>query len=53
MTMGHISSANGVANQHVLELISQAVNPRNLASADTLWMAYFLKKNKIKLLYSI
>lgn len=41
MTMGHISSANGVANQHVLELISQAVNPRNLASADTLWMAYF------------
>ncbi|KAL6454047.1 TRA1 Transcription-associated protein 1 [Candida maltosa Xu316] len=41
MTMGHVSSNNGVANQNVLELISQAVNPRNLAAADTLWMAYF------------
>ncbi|KAI5963026.1 TRA1 [Candida pseudojiufengensis] len=40
MTMGHISSGLGVATQNVLELISQAVNPRNLAAADTLWMAY-------------
>ncbi|EGW30360.1 uncharacterized protein SPAPADRAFT_143045 [Spathaspora passalidarum NRRL Y-27907] len=42
MTMGHVSSGgSGVATQNVLELISQAVNPRNLAAADTLWMAYF------------
>lgn len=41
MTMGHVSPNGGVATQNVLELISQAVNPRNLAAADTLWMAYF------------
>lgn len=41
MTMGHVSSNNAVANQNALELISQSVNPRNLATADTLWMAYF------------
>ncbi|KAG2731167.1 hypothetical protein G9P44_005583 [Scheffersomyces stipitis] len=39
--IGHISSGPSVATQNVLELISQAVNPRNLAAADTLWMAYF------------
>lgn len=41
MTMGHVSPGGSVATQNVLELISQAVNPRNLAAADTLWMAYF------------
>lgn len=41
LSMGHISSSPTVATQNVLELISQAVNPRNLAAADTLWMAYF------------
>ena len=41
MNMGHIPSNGGVTTQHMLELISQAVNPRNLAAADTLWMAYF------------
>ena len=41
VSMGHISSGPAVATQNVLELISQAVNPRNLAAADTLWMAYF------------
>lgn len=41
LSMGHISSGPGISTQNVLELISQAVNPRNLAAADTLWMAYF------------
>ncbi|KAK6458258.1 uncharacterized protein RJT20DRAFT_126237 [Scheffersomyces xylosifermentans] len=41
VSIGHISSGGNVATQNVLELISQAVNPRNLAAADTLWMAYF------------
>lgn len=41
LSMGHISSGPTTATQNVLELISQAVNPRNLAAADTLWMAYF------------
>lgn len=41
LSMGHIASSPTVATQNVLELISQAVNPRNLAAADTLWMAYF------------
>ncbi|EGV61555.1 hypothetical protein CANTEDRAFT_131106 [Yamadazyma tenuis ATCC 10573] len=41
LSVGHISSGPTVATQNVLELISQAVNPRNLAAADTLWMAYF------------
>ena len=41
MSMGHISSTSTTATLSVLELISQAVNPRNLAAADTLWMAYF------------
>ncbi|ODQ81952.1 hypothetical protein BABINDRAFT_160169 [Babjeviella inositovora NRRL Y-12698] len=39
-SLGHVSSGNSVATQYVLELISQAVNPRNLAGADSLWMAY-------------
>lgn len=41
MSMGHMSSGPNISTQNVLELISQAVNPRNLAAADTLWMAYF------------
>lgn len=41
LTMGHPSSNQSVTTQNILDLISQAVNPRNLAAADTLWMAYF------------
>lgn len=42
MAIGHTSSSSSATStQNVLELISQAVNPRNLAAADTLWMAYF------------
>ena len=39
--MVHASAGSVVATQSVLELIAQAVNPHNLAAADTLWMAYF------------
>lgn len=37
-----ISANNGssVATQNILDFIQQAVNPRNLAACDTLWMAY-------------
>ncbi len=38
-TLAHVSQ-NSVATQTVLDLISQAVNPRNLAASETLWMAY-------------
>ena len=41
LTMGHPSNNQAVTTQNILDLISQAVNPRNLAAADTLWMAYF------------
>ncbi|CAK9440169.1 uncharacterized protein LODBEIA_P42690 [Lodderomyces beijingensis] len=41
INMGHIPSNGAVTTQNMLELISQAVNPRNLAAADTLWMGYF------------
>lgn len=41
MSMAHSSAGSGVSTQSVLELIAQAVNPHNLAAADTLWMAYF------------
>ena len=41
LSVGHIPSGQSVCTQNILELISQAVNPRNLAAADTLWMAYF------------
>lgn len=41
MAMGRIPPGATTATQNVLELILQAVNPRNLAAADTLWMAYF------------
>lgn len=41
LTMGHTSNSQAVTTQNILDLISQAVNPRNLAAADTLWMAYF------------
>lgn len=41
LSMAHGSSASNVSTQSVLELIAQAVNPHNLAAADTLWMAYF------------
>jgi transformation/transcription domain-associated protein len=29
-----------VSSQYIVNLITHAVNPRNLASTDTLWMAY-------------
>lgn len=41
LSMAHSSSGSGVSTQSVLEMIAQAVNPHNLAAADTLWMAYF------------
>ncbi|CCE81661.1 Piso0_002324 [Millerozyma farinosa CBS 7064] len=41
LPLGHISANTSISTQNILELISQAVNPRNLAAADTLWMAYF------------
>lgn len=41
LSMAHSSSGTGVSTQSVLEMIAQAVNPHNLAAADTLWMAYF------------
>lgn len=34
-------TGHGIASQYILNLIGHAVNPRNLASTDTLWMAYF------------
>ncbi|GMF58110.1 unnamed protein product [[Candida] boidinii] len=40
--LGHVDSNNpGISSHNVLDLFSRAVNPRNLANADTLWMAYF------------
>lgn len=41
LSMAHSVSGSTVSTQSVLELIAQAVNPHNLAAADTLWMAYF------------
>lgn len=41
LSMAHGNSTSNVSTQSVLELIAQAVNPHNLAAADTLWMAYF------------
>lgn len=41
LSMAHNTSGSSVATQSVLELIAQAINPHNLAAADTLWMAYF------------
>lgn len=41
LSMAHSSSGSTVSTQSVLELIAQALNPHNLAAADTLWMAYF------------
>ncbi|QFZ30488.1 putative transcription-associated protein [Clavispora lusitaniae] len=41
VSMAQSASGSGVSTQNVLELIAQAVNPHNLAAADTLWMAYF------------
>lgn len=41
VSMAQASTVSGVSTQNVLELIAQAVNPHNLAAADTLWMAYF------------
>ena len=34
------SSSQSVSSQYIVNLITHAVNPRNLASTDTLWMAY-------------
>ncbi|ONH65284.1 Transcription-associated protein 1 [Cyberlindnera fabianii] len=36
----NVNSSNAVTTQHVLEQIQQAVNPRNLASCDPVWMPY-------------
>lgn len=41
LSMAHSSAGSAVSSQSVLDLIAQAVNPHNLAAADTLWMAYF------------
>ncbi|KAM9912802.1 hypothetical protein OXX69_002217, partial [Metschnikowia pulcherrima] len=41
VSMAQGSAGSTVSTQSVLELIAQAVNPHNLAAADTLWMAYF------------
>ncbi|OBA21242.1 hypothetical protein METBIDRAFT_42126 [Metschnikowia bicuspidata var. bicuspidata NRRL YB-4993] len=41
LSMAQGSTGSSVSTQSVLELIAQAVNPHNLAAADTLWMAYF------------
>ncbi|ODV87142.1 hypothetical protein CANARDRAFT_26566 [[Candida] arabinofermentans NRRL YB-2248] len=42
MQLAHMdTNSQGVASQFILNLIAHAVNPRNLASTDTLWMAYF------------
>ncbi|ODV96782.1 hypothetical protein PACTADRAFT_39977 [Pachysolen tannophilus NRRL Y-2460] len=38
--LGSQGTKPGVASQFVLDLIAQAVNPRNLAAIDTLWMSY-------------
>lgn len=35
------ANGQGVVSQYVLNLMGHAVNPRNLASTDALWMAYF------------
>lgn len=40
-SMCQVPSGANICTQNVLDLIAQAVNPRNLAAADTLWMAYF------------
>lgn len=40
LAMAHSSVGSNVSTQSVLDLIAQAVNPHNLAAADTLWMAY-------------
>lgn len=40
-TGGLAATGSGVATQHVLELVAQAVNPRNLAGVDGLWMPYY------------
>lgn len=40
-SMAHSTVGSAVSSQSVLDLIAQAVNPHNLAAADTLWMAYF------------
>ncbi|KAI0464209.1 hypothetical protein LJB42_001813 [Komagataella kurtzmanii] len=40
LQLNHIPNSQNVATQFVLNLISQAVNPRNLAYTDSAWMAY-------------
>lgn len=41
LALAHSTVGSAVSSQSVLDLIAQAVNPHNLAAADTLWMAYF------------
>ncbi|ODQ63382.1 hypothetical protein NADFUDRAFT_28952 [Nadsonia fulvescens var. elongata DSM 6958] len=40
ISLAQVGQGNIPANQTVIDLISQAVNPRNLALTDHLWMAY-------------
>ncbi|CCK69614.1 histone acetyltransferase TRA1 KNAG_0C05130 [Huiozyma naganishii CBS 8797] len=39
--LGHLSSNPAITTQFVLDLISSAVNPRNLAATDISYMAWF------------
>lgn len=39
-SLAQVGQGNIPANQTVIDLISQAVNPRNLALTDNLWMPY-------------
>ncbi|ANB14815.1 histone acetyltransferase TRA1 [Sugiyamaella lignohabitans] len=40
-SLAQVGQGNIPANQTVIDLISQAVNPRHLALTDNLWMPYF------------
>lgn len=40
-SLAQIGQGNIPANQTVIDLISQAVNPRHMALTDNLWMPYF------------
>jgi transformation/transcription domain-associated protein len=40
-SLAQVGPGNVAANQTVIDLISQAVNPRHLALTDNLWMPYF------------
>lgn len=40
-SLAQVGQGNIPANQTVIDLISQAVNPRHLSLTDNLWMPYF------------